>query len=124
MFDRSLRGRIVLSGHGLATDSVFAAVLLLSCRNVLSSFNRELQERALGLFAESLCHKGFLGLGARESLRLSSHEASFTPSSPRSGSTRSAKERTQPPCPPRAPLRPLAASTPSSLARPREGWVP
>ncbi|RKH23695.1 protein-glutamate O-methyltransferase CheR [Corallococcus sp. CA041A] len=79
VFDRSLKGHIVFSDHSLATDSVFAEVQLLSCRNVLIYFNRELQERALGLFAESLCHKGFLGLGARESLRFSSHEASFTP---------------------------------------------
>ncbi|WP_233607412.1 CheR family methyltransferase [Corallococcus sp. AB018] len=79
VFDRSLKGHIIFSDHSLATDSVFAEVQLLSCRNVLIYFNRELQERALGLFAESLCHKGFLGLGARESLRFSSHEASFTP---------------------------------------------
>ncbi|WP_244221945.1 CheR family methyltransferase [Corallococcus exercitus] len=79
VFDRSLKGHIVFSDHSLATDSVFAEVQLLSCRNVLIYFNRELQERALGLFAESLCHKGFLGLGARESLRFSSHEAAFTP---------------------------------------------
>ncbi|WP_233613869.1 MULTISPECIES: CheR family methyltransferase [Corallococcus] len=79
VFDRSLKGHIVFSDHSLATDSVFAEVQLLSCRNVLIYFNRELQERALGLFAEALCHKGFLGLGARESLRFSSHEDSFTP---------------------------------------------
>ncbi|NOK23603.1 protein-glutamate O-methyltransferase CheR [Corallococcus carmarthensis] len=79
VFDRSLKGHIVFSDHSLATDSVFAEVQLLSCRNVLIYFSRELQERALGLFAESLCHKGFLGLGARESLRFSSHEAAFTP---------------------------------------------
>ncbi|NOK37410.1 protein-glutamate O-methyltransferase CheR [Corallococcus exercitus] len=79
VFDRLLKGHIVFSDHSLATDSVFAEVQLLSCRNVLIYFNRELQERALGLFAESLCHKGFLGLGARESLRFSSHEAAFTP---------------------------------------------
>ncbi|WP_233612299.1 CHASE3 domain-containing protein [Corallococcus sp. AB045] len=79
VFDRSLKGHIVFSDHSLATDSLFAEVQLLSCRNVLIYFNRGLRERALGLFEESLCHKGFLGLGARESPRFSSHEASFTP---------------------------------------------
>ncbi|WP_244238250.1 CheR family methyltransferase [Corallococcus terminator] len=79
VFDRSLKSHIVFSDHSLATDSVFAEVQLLSCRNVLIYFNRELQERALGLFRDSLCHKGFLGLGARESLRFSTHEATFAP---------------------------------------------
>ena len=30
-----------------------------------------LQERALGLFTEALCHGGFLGLGSKETLRFS-----------------------------------------------------
>ena len=36
---------IVFSDHSLATDSVFAEVQLVSCRNVLIYFNRELQDR-------------------------------------------------------------------------------
>ncbi|RKG95687.1 protein-glutamate O-methyltransferase CheR [Corallococcus sp. CA053C] len=79
VFDKSLKAHLVFSDHSLATDSVFAEVQLLSCRNVLIYFNRDLQERALGLFHEALCHKGFLGLGARESLRFSAHEAAFAP---------------------------------------------
>ncbi|MFP2957668.1 CheR family methyltransferase [Myxococcus sp. 1LA] len=78
VFDRSLKKHIVFSDHSLATDSVFAEVQLLSCRNVLIYFNRELQERALGLFKDSLCRKGFLGLGARESLRFSQHASAFS----------------------------------------------
>ena len=42
------RRHIVFSDHSLATDSVFAEVQLVSCRNVLIYFNRELQDRALG----------------------------------------------------------------------------
>ncbi|GEL72168.1 CheR family methyltransferase [Myxococcus virescens] len=78
VFDRTLKKHIVFSDHSLATDSVFAEVQLLSCRNVLIYFNRELQERALGLFKDSLCRRGFLGLGARESLRFSQHASAFT----------------------------------------------
>ncbi len=78
VFDKSLKKHIVFSDHSLATDSVFAEVQLLSCRNVLIYFNGELQERALGLFTESLCRKGFLGLGSRESLRFSQHASSFS----------------------------------------------
>lgn len=78
VFDKSLRRNIVFSDHSLATDSVFAEVQLVSCRNVLIYFNRELQDRALGLFREALCRKGFLGLGAKESLRFSNHSDAFT----------------------------------------------
>lgn len=77
VFDRALRDHIVFSDHSLATDSVFAEVQLVSCRNVLIYFNRELQDRALGLFSDSLCHQGFLGIGAKESLRFSVHSAAF-----------------------------------------------
>lgn len=76
-FDRRLRSRITFSDHCLATDGVFAEVHLVSCRNVLIYFDRELQERALGLFRDSLVPRGFLGLGSRETLRISSHAGSF-----------------------------------------------
>jgi chemotaxis protein methyltransferase CheR len=77
-FDRSFKQHIVFSDHSLATDSVFAEVELISCRNVLIYFTPELQSRALGLFREALCRKGFLGIGARESLRFSAHGWAFT----------------------------------------------
>ena len=77
VFDKSLKKNIVFSDHSLATDSVFAEVHLVSCRNVLIYFNRELQDRAIGLFREALCRKCFLGIGAKESLRFSSHADAF-----------------------------------------------
>jgi len=49
----------------------------VSCRNVLIYFNRELQDRALGLFHESLSHRGFLGLGSKESIDFSSYADRF-----------------------------------------------
>ncbi len=76
-FERRLRERIVFSDHSLATDTVFAEVQLVSCRNVLIYFDRALQSRALGLFREALCPLGFLGIGARESLRFSDHAQAF-----------------------------------------------
>ncbi|HKO48825.1 MAG TPA: CheR family methyltransferase [Polyangiaceae bacterium] len=76
-FDRSLRKNVVFSDHSLATDSVFAEVQLVSCRNVLIYFDRSLQNRALGLMKDSLCRRGFLGLGSKESLMFSQHSASF-----------------------------------------------
>jgi chemotaxis protein methyltransferase CheR len=77
VFDASLKQHIVYSDHSLATDSVFAEVQLISCRNVLIYFNRELQDRAIGLFRDALCRKGFLGIGSRESLRFTSCADSF-----------------------------------------------
>jgi chemotaxis protein methyltransferase CheR len=77
VFNKSLRDHIVFSDHSLATDSVFAEVQLVSCRNVLIYFNRELQNRALGLFRDSLCRQGFLGIGSKESLRFSAHADEF-----------------------------------------------
>ncbi|WP_165223408.1 CheR family methyltransferase [Aquisphaera insulae] len=77
VFDRSLRRRAVFSDHSLVTDAVFAEVQLVSCRNVMIYFDRGLQDRAVGLFKDSLARKGFLGLGAKESLRFSSHADAF-----------------------------------------------
>jgi chemotaxis protein methyltransferase CheR len=82
VFDKALKSNIVFSDHSLATDSVFAEMQMVSCRNVLIYFSRPLQDRAFGLFRDSLCHRGFLGLGAKESIRLSSHAEAFTELAP------------------------------------------
>jgi chemotaxis protein methyltransferase CheR len=76
-FDKSLRNRVVFSDHSLVTDAVFGEMHLISCRNVMIYFDRDLQEHAIGLFRDSLAPQGFLGLGAKESLRFSSHASSF-----------------------------------------------
>jgi chemotaxis protein methyltransferase CheR len=76
-FDKSLRRKVVFSDHSLVTDAVFGEMHLISCRNVLIYFNRSAQDRALGLFRGSLARKGFLGLGAKESLRFSGHAEAF-----------------------------------------------
>jgi chemotaxis protein methyltransferase CheR len=78
VFDKSLRDRVVFSDHSLVTDAVFAEMHLISCRNVMIYFNRELQDRAIGLFRDSLPRSGFLGLGSKESLRFSAHSAAFS----------------------------------------------
>jgi len=81
-FDKSLRDRVVFSDHSLVTDAVFAEMHLISCRNVMIYFDRPLQDRAIGLFHDSLARKGFLGLGSKESLRFSSHAGAFTEFAP------------------------------------------
>jgi len=78
VLDRRLRKAIVFADHSLATDSAFAEVQLVSCRNVLIYFERELQDRALGVLRDALCHRGFLGLGSKETVRFSRLGSSFT----------------------------------------------
>jgi chemotaxis protein methyltransferase CheR len=77
VFDKSLKDHIVFSDHSLATDSVFAEVQLVSCRNVLIYFDRRLQDRALALFRDALCRNGFLGIGSKESMRFSTQAEGF-----------------------------------------------
>lgn len=79
LFERRLKRNIVFADHSLATDNVFSEVHLVSCRNVLIYFNRGLQDRAIGLFHEALVHRGFLGLGSKESLQFGAHAADFEP---------------------------------------------
>lgn len=77
VFDKSLRKRAVFSDHSLVTDEVFGEMHLISCRNVLIYFDLEIQNRTVGLFKDSLVRKGFLGLGAKETLRFSTHADAF-----------------------------------------------
>ena len=77
VFDKSLRRRAVFAEHNLASDEVFSEMQLISSRNVLIYFDRELQDRAIGLFGDSLVRGGFLGLGSKETLRFSSQSAAF-----------------------------------------------
>ena len=46
-FDERLKRHLVFSDHSLATDSVFAEMQFVSCRNVLIYFNRGLQDLSL-----------------------------------------------------------------------------
>jgi len=77
LFERSLMDNVTFADHSLSTDSVFSETHFVSCRNVLIYFNRRLQDRVLGLFHDSLCHRGFLGLGSKESIDFSSYADRF-----------------------------------------------
>lgn len=78
VLDRKLKKSILFSDHSLATDHAFAEVEFASCRNVLIYFDKQLQDRAVGVLRSSLCRRGFLGLGLKETLRFSAHAASFS----------------------------------------------
>ena len=75
--DPALTERITFSHHNLVTDGVFGEMNVVICRNVLIYFDKTLQNRTLALFADSLCRRGFLCLGSKETLEFSSVSNSF-----------------------------------------------
>jgi len=74
-----LKEKVTFSYHNLVTDGVFGEMNMVCCRNVLIYFDKRLQDRALGLFADSLRHGGFLCLGNKESLSFSAVAKLFEP---------------------------------------------
>ncbi len=68
-FSESLSEKIIFAAHNLVTDRSFNEFQLIICRNVLIYFNKELQDKVLHLFSESLEQLGFMALGAKETLR-------------------------------------------------------
>lgn len=82
IFDPALRRRILFGDHNLVTDGVIGEMQLVVCRNVLIYFNRNLQNRVLRLFADSLAPGGFLCLGTKESLEFSDVAEFFGPIAP------------------------------------------
>jgi len=75
----SLKKNIVFATHNLVTDSVFAEVNLVICRNVLIYFNRNLQDKVIRLFMDTLPGGGILCLGSKENLQFSEHTDHFDP---------------------------------------------
>lgn len=71
IMDAALKKNIVWANHNLVTDSVFAEVHMVMCRNVLIYFNSRLQGKVQQLFFDSLINGGILCLGSKESLRFS-----------------------------------------------------
>jgi chemotaxis protein methyltransferase CheR len=79
----AFKKNIVFATHNLVTDSVFAEVNLVICRNVLIYFDRQLQDRVIRLFVDSLSGGGLLCLGSKENLRYSKHFDQFNPLIPK-----------------------------------------
>lgn len=77
LFNPSLKKNMVFSVHNLATDSSFNEFNVVLCRNVMIYFNKALQARVYDLIYKSMSMFGFLGLGAKESLRGMPHEHAF-----------------------------------------------
>lgn len=69
IMNQSLKKNIVWAHHNLVTDSVFAEVNMIFCRNVMIYFDKDLQNRVQKLFFESLVNGGILCLGTKESIQ-------------------------------------------------------
>ena len=79
VFDSKLMRDVVYAQHNLATDRSFNEFHLVICRNVLIYFGRELQDRVLQLFDESLSRRGVLALGRKETIRSTAVEDRYEP---------------------------------------------
>ncbi len=71
--DKRLRRNITFTEHNLVHDQSFGEMQLILCRNVLIYFNKNLQNRVINLFNESLSNNGFLALGSKESIRFTNY---------------------------------------------------
>jgi len=78
IMNQSLKKNIVWANHNLVSDSVFAEVHLILCRNVLIYFDVDLQNKVQKLFYESLINGGILCLGSKESLRFTDFFERYT----------------------------------------------
>ncbi|OYU79674.1 MAG: chemotaxis protein CheR [Flavobacterium sp. BFFFF1] len=76
-FSEELIEKMVFSQHNLVSDSSFNEFDLILCRNVMIYFDKDLQERALKLFDDSLSKLGFLALGTKETIKYSHLQPRF-----------------------------------------------
>lgn len=76
-FDDELSKKMVFSQHNLVSDSSFNEFDLILCRNVMIYFDKELQERVLQLFDDSLAKLGYLVLGTKETIRFTSVQKKY-----------------------------------------------
>lgn len=72
-----LKSNIMFANHNLVTDGIFGDMNVIVCRNVLIYFDRTLQDQVLQLFRDSLCHRGFLCLGTKETLECTEVQGQF-----------------------------------------------
>lgn len=77
LFSPALLRNAVFAQHNLVADRSFNEFNIILCRNVMIYFDRDLQEHVHGLFYESLPQLGFLALGHKENLYMSSFERYF-----------------------------------------------
>lgn len=76
-FEEGLSEKMVFSEHSLVSDGSFNEFDVILCRNVLIYFDKDLQDRALCLFDDSLAKLGYLALGTKETIKFSPIQKKF-----------------------------------------------
>ena len=76
-FDKQLSKKMIFATHNLVSDRSFNEFQLILCRNVMIYFDKDLQDRVLQLFDQSLEPLGFLALGSKETIRFSTLASSY-----------------------------------------------
>lgn len=77
IFNQDLKKKIIFAEHNLAIDGVFGEMHVIVSRNVLIYFNKELQNKTLKLFSDSLGSGCFLCLGSKENIIYTTSSDSF-----------------------------------------------
>lgn len=77
ILNASLKQKITFADHNLVKDGVFGEMHVIVCRNVLIYFNRELQNKVIRLFLDSLHNGCFLCLGSKEDIKYSTSVEKF-----------------------------------------------
>ncbi len=70
-FNENLGAKMIVATHNLVSDRSFNEFQFIFCRNVLIYFDKQLQDKVLDLFDDSLEKFGFLILGSKENIRFS-----------------------------------------------------
>jgi len=70
-FDEELSEKVIFSTHNLVSDRSFNEFDIILCRNVLIYFDKDLQNKVLQLFDDSLANLGYLVLGTKETIKFS-----------------------------------------------------
>lgn len=83
IISKEFRDKVVFTEHNLVTDQAFNEFQFICCRNVLIYFNKELQDRVVHLFYNSLSSLGYMALGIKESLLFTSIRPKFEVINPR-----------------------------------------
>jgi chemotaxis protein methyltransferase CheR len=78
-FNKPLTEKMIFATHNLVSDRSFNEFQLIMCRNVMIYFEKDLQDRVLRLFDQSLEPLGFLALGSKETLRFSGIASKYKP---------------------------------------------
>ena len=78
IMDSSLKKNIVFSQHNLVTGKAFGEMNMIVCRNVIIYFDKNLQNRVLKLFYDSLDKNGILSLGSKESIQFTNLRNHFS----------------------------------------------